>query len=183
MSSQSLVHPNKLSGSPVKYLIWSLGGKMLKHYSCELRGTEKRQRDREKSWKSISRLKPAGHVEGSNVSIRMQMGAQLEFMQTSKQAKDMNWRANSRGEHLLLLFASAECRSLCILHMKLQFLTSRDLLRQAKDPNLQKANKQKTLNVSFIHKSNSKLENKIYGPPCIGENYTKSNYIVKLGLV
>lgn len=90
---------------------------------------------------------------------------------------------NSRGEHLLLLFASAECRSLCILHMKLQFLTSGDLLRQAKDPNLQKANKQKTLNVSFIHKSNSKLENKIYGPPCIGENYTKSNYIVKLGLV
>lgn len=64
--SSELPHPNKLSGSPVKYLVWALGGKMSKHYACEScggNGEENRgemERTDKLTKRSISILKPAG---------------------------------------------------------------------------------------------------------------------------
>lgn len=83
--SSDLVHPSKLSGSPVKYLAWALGGKMsnIIHVNGqEWIGVKRRDGETDKlRLGSISRLKPAQHTEGTkSVCSHSKRSASPEFM-------------------------------------------------------------------------------------------------------
>lgn len=119
MRAQSLYIQTSSGGSLVKYLARALGGKMSKHFLCELwdwRGEERRWRDKlTQTEKYFHIVLPSQHMEGAR-SIHMQMEVHLLNLCNHRKAKKKRHTVSASTS---LLFANVKCRSVCIFHIKL----------------------------------------------------------------